>query len=252
VQRGVQDVNPTNTRRCRSIWLTKPLDNYDGYDASLADPFFTIKDPIIRNALPGSTVTINARVFNYSTEISEQSLVSFYLGHPEIDGLLLTNVNGATTVVVPPIDAQKYVDVTFTVTLPMDDTNGRLYGVLDPLHTMEEFHENNNLGWAAMGVYYDYPQEIFSSVAELSSNPEKLRVLPNPASNNAIVMIELGNNTQQAILNVIDISGRLVHSEMVFSNSQRQLDLSNLVDGIYFIEVVCENKKYTTKLMVNK
>jgi hypothetical protein len=65
-------------------------------------------------------------------------------------------------------------------------------------------------------------------------------------------MIELGNNTQQAILNVIDISGRLVHSEMVFSNSQRQLDLSNLVDGIYFIEVVCENKKYTTKLMVNK
>ena len=252
VQRGVQDVNPTNTRRCRSIWLTKPLDNYDGYDASLADPFFTIKDPIIRNALPGSTVTINARVFNYSTETSEQSLVSFYLGHPEIDGLLLTNVNGATTVVVPPIDAQKYVDVTFTVTLPMDDTNGRLYGVLDPLHTMEEFHENNNLGWAAMGAYYDYPQEIFSSVAELSSNPEKLRVLPNPASNNALVMIELGNNTQQAILNVVDISGRLVHSEMVFSNSQRQLDLSNLVDGIYFVEVVCENKKYTTKLMVNK
>jgi hypothetical protein len=60
--------------------------------------FFTIKDPIIRNALPGSTVTINARVFNYSTEVSEQSLVSFYLGHPEIEGLLLTNTDGATSV----------------------------------------------------------------------------------------------------------------------------------------------------------
>jgi hypothetical protein len=154
--------------------------------------------------------------------------------------------------VVPPIEPQQYVDVTFTVILPMDDTNGRLYGVIDPLHTMEEFHENNNLGWAAMGAYYAYPDEIFSSVAELSSNPDKLRVMPNPASNDALVMIELGNNTQQAVLNVIDISGRLVHSEMVLSNSQRQLDLSNLVDGIYFIEVVCENKKYTTKLMVNK
>jgi hypothetical protein len=252
VQRGVQNVDPVNTRKCRSIWLTKPLINNQGYDASAADPFFTIKDPIIRNALPGSTVTINARVFNYSTEVSEQSLVSFYLGHPEIEGLLLTNTDGVTSVVVPPIEPQQYVDVTFTVILPMDDTNGRLYGVIDPLHTMEEFHENNNLGWVPMGVYYDYPQEIFSSVAEYSYDSEKLRVMPNPASNIAQVMIELGKNTQQAILNVIDISGRLVHSEMVFSNSQRQLDLSNLVDGIYFIEVVCENKKYTTKLMVNK
>jgi hypothetical protein len=40
VQRGVQNVDPVNTRKCRSIWLTKPLINNQGYDASAADPFF--------------------------------------------------------------------------------------------------------------------------------------------------------------------------------------------------------------------
>ncbi len=251
IQRGVQDVIPTNTRKCRSIWVTKPLDNNVGYDASATDPNFTIKEPLLRNPMPGSTVNIHARVFNYSTEISEQSLVSFYLGHPELDGLMLSDVNGVTSVVVPPIQPQNYRDVVFTVTLPTDDTNGRLYGVIDPENTMEEFHENNNLGWAPMGYYYAYPDEIFSSVAELPNNPEKLRVYPNPASNSALIMIELGNNTQQATLNIVDLSGRVVHSEKVFSNSQRNLDLRSIDNGIYVIEVLCENKIHTTKLIVN-
>jgi hypothetical protein len=134
----------------------------------------------------------------------------------------------------------------------MDDTNGRLYGVIDPGNTMEEFHENNNLGWVPMGAYYDYPQEIFSSVAEYSYDSEKLRVMPNPASNSAQVMIELGKNTQQAILNVVDLRGRVLHTENVYSNSQRQLDLTHVENGMYLVEVICENKRHTAKLLVNK
>jgi photosystem II stability/assembly factor-like uncharacterized protein len=57
-------------------------------------------------------------------------------------------------------------------------------------------------------------------------------VYPNPTSN--VIYLQSNQNIEQ--INLIDISGKMIHSELVKSNNH-QLNLSNLPSGIYFLKI---------------
>ena len=96
-------------------------------------------------------------------------------------------------------------------------------------------------------VYYSSPETI-SSVREFF-RPEvgSLKVYPNPADE--FVLIALESNTA-ATVNIFDVNGRLVTSVVSSYGNQVQLNTSNLVDGLYYIQAKQNDKIYVQKLMV--
>ncbi|MFD2565936.1 choice-of-anchor V domain-containing protein [Pseudotenacibaculum haliotis] len=67
----------------------------------------------------------------------------------------------------------------------------------------------------------------------------KFEMYPNPSSDE--VTIQLPSGTEKAKVGVFDYTGRLISSQEVTS-SNRKVDVTNLVSGIYIIRVTADNK----------
>lgn len=79
-------------------------------------------------------------------------------------------------------------------------------------------------------------------------NAESITVFPNPASE----IIWIGNSTAVDVekYSVYDMSGRLV-LQSNFYNSEKKIDVSDLNQGVYLLELNAEGKKLTKKIMVH-
>ncbi|OWY19193.1 T9SS C-terminal target domain-containing protein [Sphingobacteriales bacterium UPWRP_1] len=82
----------------------------------------------------------------------------------------------------------------------------------------------------------------------------QLYVYPNPASQTAVVAFAGINPTLPAVLRVADYTGRVVMQQNMAISAQNthQLNLQQLVPGVYFVSVVQQNKTATQKLVVVK
>ena len=91
--------------------------------------------------------------------------------------------------------------------------------------------------------------DVSSAVQKLSV-VSKLGIYPNPASQLVhIQTVETENEVSQ--IRICDVSGKTVLQKTGLGNNM-SLDVSNFQSGIYFLEVVYQNKhKYTGKLLVN-
>ncbi|MCT4586861.1 MAG: BspA family leucine-rich repeat surface protein [Carboxylicivirga sp.] len=77
---------------------------------------------------------------------------------------------------------------------------------------------------------------------------EAINVYPNPSNG----MVNLEYNTDQPyLLKVYNSSGMLVEQQLV-NEKQYQLDLSHLENGIYLVQLIANDKVYTTKLIMQK
>jgi len=85
------------------------------------------------------------------------------------------------------------------------------------------------------------------NIAE-SSN-QLINIYPNPTSDK--VNIELNDNMSLKGLSLLDITGRVIPTN-IFLNSQNSfyLDLSNLADGIYYLQLFIDESKYINKIIV--
>lgn len=72
----------------------------------------------------------------------------------------------------------------------------------------------------------------------------QLSVYPNPATD--VLNISLSNGTSIETVNIYNVSGKLVNTAKVIAN---QINISDLSNGVYFIEVLTENGKLTTKFV---
>jgi len=81
-------------------------------------------------------------------------------------------------------------------------------------------------------------------VNEVDDN--KISIYPNPAND----LVNIFSQTP-GVLHIYNINGMLVKTEMV-NNSNEQIDISNLSNGIYIIKINTDTQNYTQKLVVNK
>lgn len=84
----------------------------------------------------------------------------------------------------------------------------------------------------------------FVSVNEISKNID-VNIYPNPTSNYLVV-----NSTSNVDITLIDAFGRNVFNKSV--TGSESLDMSNLVDGVYFLNINQENNSITKKLIIRK
>ena len=75
-------------------------------------------------------------------------------------------------------------------------------------------------------------------------------VYPNPS--NGIFKINLGN-LEPITLDVYDVAGKKIITEkdIIISNFESNLDLSNASNGIYFIKITTESTTFTKRIIKN-
>jgi hypothetical protein len=82
-----------------------------------------------------------------------------------------------------------------------------------------------------------------SSISEEEEN--SVQIFPNPSKDGLVSLSNVKNNSSVTVYNVI---GEIVYSNNAIKN--KQLNLSNLTKGSYFIVVANDNNKITKKLII--
>lgn len=72
-------------------------------------------------------------------------------------------------------------------------------------------------------------------------------IFPNPTSG----VFKIKNQASNAQINVFDINGKKVFTQSTYS-LENQVDLSDLANGVYQLNIVSDNQSYNHKLMINK
>lgn len=94
-------------------------------------------------------------------------------------------------------------------------------------------------------IYFDYNFPIetntTSTTFQVFSNGEfttdhTVVIAPNPAKNNINVNVNNNINNKIKSIELYDVKGRVLMTQMV-NNSQTSLDISNYVNGVYFVKV---------------
>jgi len=76
-----------------------------------------------------------------------------------------------------------------------------------------------------------------------------MNIYPNPASDMITVIIDPSINPSLT-LKIYNITGSLVKTELVKEN-QQQINVSDLNNGIYMVEIKSKNVTYKKKLIIN-
>ncbi|MCC6683556.1 MAG: T9SS type A sorting domain-containing protein, partial [Bacteroidia bacterium] len=86
-------------------------------------------------------------------------------------------------------------------------------------------------------------------------NIASLLMYPNPAQSNLSLQFTL-NNTSAVAVSVLDLAGRVVKtipvSQMDAGNNQINIHVSDLTNGVYFVQVATGNGSNTIKLIISR
>ena len=86
---------------------------------------------------------------------------------------------------------------------------------------------------------------VCAGINTVSTDP--VNVYPNPAQE--LINIELGDLIGTKIIELYDVTGRIILTEQV-NNNAVQLNISEVNNGIYFIKVINEEKTISIKRVV--
>ncbi len=75
------------------------------------------------------------------------------------------------------------------------------------------------------------------------------KVYPNPS--NGIVNLNIANFTGKLNISIIDLNGKIVHSENDLEfNTEKAIDLNNLQSGVYILNATGESLNFTEKIII--
>jgi len=101
-----------------------------------------------------------------------------------------------------------------------------------------------------LGSYLD-PTSVITSLGDEFVQTSPILVYPNPARDQ--VTVSLDRTYNQAIVQIIDVTGKVVKTESINNGTKNvSLELNELDRGVYFVQVLDQNNMISTeKLMVN-
>ena len=80
-------------------------------------------------------------------------------------------------------------------------------------------------------------------------------VIPNPASDEVLVSLNLDDSTDDMKITIVDITGRLIQGRSLTNQNLRireQMDISELESGIYLVNVIFNNRDVITKKLIKQ
>lgn len=220
---------------------------------------FRTKDVFFDNYEPssGDTLTITARVRNFSLMDSPPVPVTFYVGDPDAGGELIVGVDEESTITsADDIAAQRSTDVQVRWVVPSDlPQNPRIFAVLNEDAGFNEIHQNNNKGFNVLS-----PDDIITSNEEIveSTIPETFKLhqsYPNPFNPTTTIGYELPQQTDVK-LEVFNILGQrivtLVNETQTSGIHEVTFDASNLSSGVYLYRITTGQFTKSRKMLLVK
>ncbi len=81
-------------------------------------------------------------------------------------------------------------------------------------------------------------------------NAVTMNIFPNPTDKNTVRISIKNNNISNAELKIFDIRGVMLVEGII--NQYSDIDISTFNEGIYFVQIIQENKRGIQKLIVKK
>lgn len=215
---------------------------------------------------PGDTVSIELCIRNFSlVGLLQPVSVKLFLGHPELDGIPITNLNGETSFsLTDNILPRSHKKMNVLWVTPMDIApTARIYAILDQENEIDEIHENNNLAYTfiqvanATGTMGSYDGSDLTSYVpdQLSSglNEDKLILYPNPASDVLRVKLPGDFPANKITYRIYSIEGQELASDLLHTEFQQEdhaIRLTGFNPGLYIITFASEDYINTKKFLV--
>lgn len=225
-------------------WRNDPEKGFGiGEEAKRHQTQDVIFDPV--NPLPGDTLTLTARVRNFSlVGTAAPVTVHFFVGDPDVGGTPILGAGGeAFASTAAAIPAQRRADAVMRWVVPENlPNNPRIYAVLNRDASAPEIHANNNKGFNILGV-----SGAGTSVepgGETASASARLQAAyPNPFRDRTAVGVDLAE-AAHVRLTVHDLLGRrvatLADRAVPFGSHTFELQAEGLATGVYFYTLVAQ------------
>jgi hypothetical protein len=209
-------------------------------------------DPV--NPQPGDTVTITARVRNFSlVPTSVPVSVRFYVGDPDSGGQPITGIHGESSVNTgSPLPDRGRSDVQLRWIVPGGlPQYPRIYAIIDPDNVIAEIHENDNKGFNVLGQ-----QPIGTGVAGGAIYFPKRFALeqnyPNPFNPTTTIAFDLPSQSL-VTLQVFNLLGQDVAtlaSNVLMQGGKHRMSFNAgaLASGVYFCRLVARVEAGTTRI----
>ncbi|MEA3444025.1 MAG: T9SS type A sorting domain-containing protein [Bacteroidota bacterium] len=88
---------------------------------------------------------------------------------------------------------------------------------------------------------------IFNSIAKLPSALPQINVYPNPTA--GFITIDARNSDNEFTFYLFDIAGKLQRKGKIYKATSKQLDISNLAAGVYFLRLSAKEGTKTFKII---
>ena len=82
---------------------------------------------------------------------------------------------------------------------------------------------------------------------------ENFELRPNPANDEVSLVLDLESRSESLLIQIVDISGKQVFKEIIADPSlsiRRDLDIQNLNDGLYFVNLIFDRKETITQKLI--
>lgn len=94
---------------------------------------------------------------------------------------------------------------------------------------------------------------IFSMPGEDVDHESLIKIKPNPAKDYIIISYDLKGEITNGILDIIDISGNIVHSKSLErKNDELYIDTSRFASGLFIVRIKTQKESYAEKFIVVK
>lgn len=206
--------------------------------------------------ITGDTVGITAWIQNFSfVDYNGTADFEFYLGAPKSDGSnKLTDINGKSMITVTGnFPGRGRVPVQFNWRIPPGlQSFPKIYVVIDPKNTIDEGHEDNNIGF---NVANSAGISLGNRKINKSNSTFSVKLTPNPAGNSG-TDVNLTLPTE-GYLNVElrDMTGKVI--KKLYDSDQKSwagsfilpVKTSDLIQGIYFVTITFNGQQQAVKLI---
>ena len=202
----------------------------------------------IPNIVKGNTTPLTV---NYNNNATHRVLAFIDLnkdndfndvGETVMDAIFPFNTGTTVNVTIP--NTVTNGQTRLRVLLYVDDLYTGTNGPNGPVTPCTNVTINGTPEVLAVGETEDYTINIVSNLSLDDFNQDQFSIYPNPSQN--VVNIESKNNLIIESVKIVDLSGKLIIEKTQNTN---QVDIVNLSNGVYIVEVASEGRIYKKKLI---
>jgi hypothetical protein len=239
------------------LWTSSGTGTFD--DPTILEPVYTPSAEDITNGMVELIITVENSEGTADDElmltIMDTPAAPDVPNGPDYIDLMIISASDYTVASVP--DASEYtwqIDPLEAGTISGHTTTGNVQWNMSYLGTATiSVKASNECGESDYSEGYQVTVDNTTAIHELVDGMD-MRIYPNP-SNGTFVLDLNSEESQRLDIKVFNTIGDIVFSEsgIQFNGKyNKTLDLSNLSEGMYFLQINTQNRLLTKKLIVNR